>query len=119
MTSRAMLIGVAILASGAIGFGYTFIKSSHPDVATLRKNMAGGMMEQCVKAARAAPGISESQVQTYCGCNTTKLNAALSDDEVKHLVDLEHQGQTGVPPELAPKLDLISNACRKEAQIPG
>ncbi|MEE3627458.1 hypothetical protein UCD39_26370 [Nitrospirillum sp. BR 11752] len=119
MTSKAVLTGVAIIVGGVIGFGYTLLKSSHPDVAILRKNMAGRMMEQCVKAARAAPGISESQVQAYCGCNTTKLNAALSDDEVKHLVDLEHQGQTGVPPELAPKLDLISNACRKEAQIPG
>ncbi|MBB6253216.1 hypothetical protein [Nitrospirillum iridis] len=113
------MIGVAILAGGVICFGYTFIKSSHPDVATLRKNMAGGMTEQCVKAARAAPGISEPQVQAYCGCTTAKLGAALSDDEVKHLVDLEAQGQTGVPPELAPKLDLISNACRKEAQLPG
>ncbi|TWB13082.1 hypothetical protein FBZ89_12149 [Nitrospirillum amazonense] len=117
MTSKAVLIGVAIIAGGVIGFGYTLIKSSHPDVATLRKNITGGMMEQCAKAARAAPGISEPQVQAYCGCTATKLDAAMSDDEVKHLVDLENQGQTGMPPELAPKLDLISNTCRKEAQI--
>ncbi|MDE1150674.1 MAG: hypothetical protein PW843_29340 [Azospirillaceae bacterium] len=118
---KTVLIIIAVLAAAAAGFAFTLYRTNHPDVAAVRKTMGESMTAQCVKTARgsAAGRLSDDQIQGFCSCTATRLNAALSDAEINSIADQERHGVTVMPPEVASKIQPITAACRADAKIPG
>lgn len=110
-----------VVGCGAIGFGFAFMRAAQPDVASVRTTLSANFSAQCFKTARAASpaNVADAKLQGFCGCTATRLNAALTDDDVKWLAEQERQGVTTPPALLMDKARPIAATCRAEAGLAG
>lgn len=118
---KTWMIIALVAACGAGGFGFAFMRKAHPDVAAIRVTLSANFSAQCFKSARAtAPaGVADDTLRGFCGCTASRLNTALTDDDVEWLAEQERLGVTAPPALLMDKARPIAATCRAEAGLAG